>query len=136
MNQEKKQPKKEGNRKDRELAEVTDAITPVSISLYRQYLDWFTQSELVRAQPNQLPVIEVKGKDSAITLPSENTTKAESMIKPVAAIHIPDTQMTQEIHDDSPQHLINLEDDDQEMTESVKESEHEQPPPLVKQENS
>jgi len=56
----------------------------MSISLYRQYLEWFTQFELERVQPASIltPAVEPKGgKDSAPLLQSTNTTKAESTVK-------------------------------------------------------
>lgn len=68
-------------------------MVPLNVSLYKQYLDWFTENELVRSKPlelkqmgsvgNEFSSQENKGKESARPLESENTTKAESTIKQV-----------------------------------------------------
>ena len=62
----------------RQIDEVTNAA-PMNISLYKQYLEWFTQFELERIKPTEI-VIEAKfgGKDSVPQMQSNNTTKAES----------------------------------------------------------
>jgi hypothetical protein len=57
-------------------------MQPINVSLYRQYLDWFTENELMRIKPVELQSSqENKGKESVRPLESENTTKAESMMK-------------------------------------------------------
>ncbi len=63
----------------RQLNALTDKMAPMGISLYKQYLDWFTQNELVRIKP--IEASTEKGNESARPLESDNTTKAESMIK-------------------------------------------------------
>ena len=73
---------------NQELEEVTNNALPMSISLYRQYLEWFTSFELERIKPTTIPsqavAVEQKGgKDSANQLSNNttNTTKAESTAK-------------------------------------------------------
>lgn len=65
------------------LHEITNLVQPMQISLYQQYLDWFTEHELMRIKPLDVNSQENKGKESARPLESENTTKAESTVKHV-----------------------------------------------------
>jgi hypothetical protein len=107
----------------RQLNALTDKMAPMGISLYKQYLDWFTQNELVRIKP--IEVSTEKGTESARPLESENTTKAESMIKQTIQdsprFNIEDDHMEQDREEQDKVH------EDQEMTESIKDSISEEP---------
>ena len=47
--------KGEQDMRQREIDEVIDATGPMTISLYRSYLEWFTQDELARVVPTEIP---------------------------------------------------------------------------------
>ena len=38
-----------------QIDEVVDSAEPMSLSLYRSYLEWFTQNELMRVKPSEIP---------------------------------------------------------------------------------
>lgn len=113
--------------------EVTDEMQPISISLYRQYLDWFTENELMRIKPQSADTLmlapslelgvllssqEKQGKESAKPLESENTTKAESM-KKNRVVDSPRSPRFNNFDDDE---KSQKQDSDAKMTESIKDS--------------
>lgn len=132
MQLEKEQKAEETAQIENKEHDITNEMQPMSISLYRQYLDWFTDNELMRVKPQTArlmlaPTVEVagllssqekQGKESAKPLESENTTKAESM-KKNRVVDSPRSPRFNNFDDDDKSQKHNS---DAKMTESIKDS--------------
>jgi len=75
----------------------------------------------MRVQPTEVPQSETKGKDSARPLESENTTKAESMIKPEVQLDSPRFNLEEDEPMIDEEKKVDVQSD-QEMTESIQDS--------------
>lgn len=109
------------------IDEVIDSAEPIGLSLYRSYLEWFTQNELMRIDPTEIP----KGnKSSSLKHVESQVTKPES--EPMQEIQneniIDEEASEEEMERDfdmaeekqQPLQEIKEEQQDVEMTESIR----------------